>query len=113
MTLWLLKGNYEAPGWKKLEQDAKAETIDVVMFDRLAWALIRAEEAPDGYEGMEATAPPDGLYLNPYGSPAYVVACQLVDGPMDVIEAIGHEAKEALEKVGDPDTTLERLGRVF
>ncbi len=113
MALWLLKGEYEAPGWKKLEQDAKDETIDVVMFDRLAWALIEADEAPEGYEGLEPTAPPDGLYLNPYGTPAYVVDGKLVDGPMDVIEALGADAKAALATVGDPDTTLERLGRVY
>jgi hypothetical protein len=113
MTLWLLKGEYEAPGWQKLEQDSKADAIDVVMFDRLAWALIEADQAPDGYEGLEPTTPPDGLYLSPYGSPAYVVNRKLVDGPMEVIEALGSEAKVTLEKVGDPDTTLERLGRVF
>jgi hypothetical protein len=54
--LWLLKGAYEAPGWKDLERDSKAGEVDVVMFDRLAWAMLEADEAPKGYEGLEPSA---------------------------------------------------------
>ena len=70
--LWLLKGDYDAPGWRDLERDSKAEAVDLLMFDRLAWALVRAAEAPSQYQGLNPTPPPDGLYLDPYGRPVYL-----------------------------------------
>lgn len=111
--LWLLRGAYEAPGWKDLERDAKAGTTEVVMFDRLAWALVEADEAPTGYEGLEPGIPADGLYISPDGIPLYMAGGKEVPGPHEVLAALGPEAQEMLEKVGDPDTTLERLGRSY
>jgi hypothetical protein len=111
--LWLLRGNYEAPGWKDLERDAKADVTDVVLFDRLGWALVNAAEAPDQYEGMQVSEPPDGLYLDPNGVPMYLVNRQEVASAKEVIEALGAEAAEMLEKTGDAHTALERLGKVY
>ncbi len=111
--LWLLKGGPEAPGWRQLEQDAKAGTTDVVHFDRHAWALVEAEAAPSGYEGFEAVEPPDGLYVDPNGSPLYLVAGRPVPRAEDVIEALGEQARALVEKLGDPDRVLERLGRAY
>jgi hypothetical protein len=112
-TLWLLKGEYKAPGWRDLERDAKADKIDVVLFDRLAWALINAEEGPTQYEGLVPTEPPDGLYIDANGVPVYVVNRKEVAGPQDVINALGSEAEKLMEKIGDPDTVIERLGRAY
>ena len=111
--LWLLKGNPDTVGWRDLERDAKAGEINVEMFDRHAWALIRAEQAPTAYEGFEVVPPPDGLYVDPVGSPMYLVGGEIVDGPQQVIAALGAPAQELLEKLGDPITVLERLGRAF
>ena len=111
--LWLLRGALDAPGWKLLQADQKAEKVDIVHLDPPVWALVRADQPPAGYEGLDATEPRDGLYLDPNGSPMYVAAGQPVKGPLDVIHALGGEAGALLEKIKDPDVVLERLGRVF
>lgn len=111
--LWLLKGDYDAPGWKDLERDSKADAVDLLMFDRLAWALVRAAEAPRRYEGLEPTEPPDGLYLDANGRPIYLVGGREVEGPDEVIDALGEPARALLEAIDDPDAVLERLGRVY
>ena len=111
--LWLLKGEYDAPGWKNLERDSKAGAVDLLMFDRLAWALVRSAEAPDQYQGLTPTPPADGLYIDPYGRPIYLVEGREVAGPEEVLATLGDEARELCETIDDPDTVLERLGRVY
>ncbi len=112
-SLWLLRGNLDAPGWKDLEKDAKADEVDLLIFDRAAWALIAAEEAPTKYEGLVPVEPRTGLYVSEQGQPIYVVDGKEVRGPLDVIKALGTEAEQLLEKIGDPDTVLDRLGKAF
>ena len=111
--LWLLKGTPEAPGWKNLEKDARSEEIDVVLFDRDAWALLYADEAPTKYEGLAPSEPADGLYIDNNGRPCYVVARKEVRGPMELIAALGPEAEALLKTIGDPDIVIERLGRSY
>jgi hypothetical protein len=111
--LWLLKGTPEAPGWKNLEKDARSEAIDVVLFDRDAWALLYADEAPTQYEGLAPSEPADGLYIDNNGRPCYVVDGKEVRGALEVIAALGAEAEALLKKLGDPDVVLERLGRSY
>ena len=93
--------------------DAKADAIDVLLFDRAAWALIRAAEPPQGYEGMTATAPPDGMYIDTHGRAVFVVDQHTVPGPEEVLATLGETAQEVLERVKDPVTALERLGRTY
>lgn len=111
--LWLMKADPDAPGWRDLERDAKADAIDVIHFDRHAWALVEAERAPSGYDGFEIGHPPDGLYVDPNGRPLYLVGGREVPRAEDVIEALGADAKALLGKLGDPDRVLERLGRAY
>jgi hypothetical protein len=111
--LWLLKGGYEAPGWKDLERDAKDGTTDVTHFDRLAWALVYADEAPTRYEGLEPTEPSSGMYVDPNGVPVYIVDGKEVADGRQVIAALGEEAEKVLEQTKDPDMALDRLGRAF
>lgn len=111
-ALWLLQGPYEAPGWKSLEADSKAKKVDLLLFDRAAWAVMRAPAAPTQYEGLAPVTPPDGLYLDDQGRGIYVVGGQLVPSAREVVAALGPEAQELLKKLGDADTVLERLGRV-
>jgi hypothetical protein len=111
--LWLLKGPYEAPGWKALEADSRAKKADVLLFDRSAWALLRAPDAPAQYEGLAATQPADGLYLDDQGRGIYVAGGKQAQGPHDVLAAMGEQAQDLLRKIGDPDAVLERLGRVY
>ncbi|HEY6002453.1 MAG TPA: hypothetical protein VIV57_06225 [Anaeromyxobacter sp.] len=111
-ALWLLEGPYEAPGWKLLEADSRGKKIDLLLFDRTAWALLRALAAPTQYEGLAPATPPDGLYLDDHGRGIYVVAGQQVPSAREVIAALGPQAQELLEKLRDPDTVLERLGKV-
>ena len=112
-SLWLLRGPFEAPGWKLLEADSRAGKTDLLVFDRAAWALLRAPEAPTKYEGLPATTPSDGLYLDDHGRGIYVADGRQVQGPKEVLARLGEEAAEFLAQIGDPDTVLERLGRVF
>ncbi|HEY6098957.1 MAG TPA: hypothetical protein VIW03_05980 [Anaeromyxobacter sp.] len=111
-ALWLLQGPYEAPGWKPLEADSRAKKVDLLLFDRAAWALVQAPAAPSQYEGLAPTVPPDGLYLDDQGRGIYVVGGRQVRGAREVLATLGPEAQELLEKIGDADTVLERLGRV-
>jgi len=112
-TLWLIRGDYDAPGWKALREDLKAETLDVVHLDPRVWALVRAAHPPQGYEGLETVAPPDGIYVDPQGNPLYLVDCMMVKDPREVIAALGKEAESLLAKLGDPDRVLELMGRAF
>jgi len=111
--LWLLKGDHDAPGWKLLEQDSKAEKVDLVLFDRDAWAIVKAAQSPTQYEGLVPKEPPDGMYVSQQGYPVYVVGCQEVRGPYEVIAALGEQAVAMLEELEDPTVVLERLGRAF
>ncbi len=112
-TMWLLKGTHDANGWAALEADARAEKIEVLLFDRDAWALVKAAEGPTQYEGLVPMAPPDGLYLDNQGRNIYLVSGERVQGAKEVLAALGPAAKEMLEKLGDADTALDRMGRVY
>jgi hypothetical protein len=111
--LWMLKGPHEAPGWGPLEKDARSDKLDVLLFDRDAWALVRADAAPTQYEGLVPASAPTGLYLDNQGRPVYVADGSQVAGPRDVIATLGEAAQELLGQLRDPDLVLERLGRVY
>jgi hypothetical protein len=111
--LWLLKGDHEAPGWDELRRDLKEDKVDIRHLDPKVWALIRAAEAPSGYEGLHAEIPADGMYIDPNGSPSFVLDAEFTESAHDVIEALGQEAKDLLERLGNAETVLERLGRVY
>lgn len=111
-ALWLLEGPYEAPGWKPLEADSRASKVELLLFDRAAWALVQAPEAPRQYAGLEPVAPPDGLYLDDQGRGIYAVGGKQVRSAREVVAALGAPAEELLQKLGDADVVLERLGRV-
>ena len=112
-ALWLLRGPREAPGWGPLEGDARGDVIDVVLFDRDGWALIRADAPPTKYAGLVPGPPPDGLYLDTQGRSVYLVGGVQVAGAREVLAALGPEAQALFQKIGDPDAALERLGRVY
>ncbi len=113
-ALWLLEGPRTAPGWGPLEADSRGNQVDLLLFDREGWALLRAPEAPTKYDGLVPTSPPrDGLYLDSQGHAIYIAAGKVVKGPREVLATLGAQAEELLRKVGDPDAVLERLGRVY
>lgn len=111
--LWLLSGPHDAPGWKSLRADHEAENVSIVHLDPPVWALLEADEVPSGYEGLAASDPRDGLYLDPNGSPLYVVGCHTVRRAADVVQALGDEARSLMERLKDADAVLDRLGRVY
>lgn len=111
--LWLLKGPNEALGWRALRTAHEEERVDIVHLDPQVWALIRADEAPTGYDGLAAVEPQDGLYLDPNGSPLYLAGGEIVKTALEVVHALGDDARDLLAKIGDADTVLERLGRAF
>lgn len=110
---WLLKGDIEAPGWNALRKDYDDKKVEIVHLDPKVWAMIEADEPPAGYEGLLTSEPVDGLYLDPNGSALYLVDGAVVKTAEEVISALGEDAVEMLEKIGDPHTTLQRLGRAF
>ena len=111
--IWLIRGEPDAAGWEVLREDSKEERVDIIHLDPRVWALLRAEAAPDGYEGLESIEPPDGLYLDPQGRPLYLVGGEVVDSPEEVIATLGERAQRLLDEVGDPVVVLERMGKVF
>jgi hypothetical protein len=111
--LYLLRGGPAAAGWRRLEREAKDQKIDLVSYDRDRWALLNAEEPPEGYAEMEVADPADGRYLDNHGRPTYVVGNEEVRDARAVVAVLGDEAQELLGKLKDPDVVLERLGRSY
>jgi hypothetical protein len=111
--IWIMRGDLEAPGWQALRQDYQDEKIDIIHLDPKVWAIVNADQAPSGYEGLHAEAPQDGMYIDPNGSPLYLVDGRVVQSADEVLAALGEDAAAMKEKAGDATTALERLGRVF
>lgn len=111
--LWLLKGDLDAPGWQSLRADYDAEQVEIVHLDPKVWALVQADTPPESYDGLQATEPPDGVYVDPNGNPLYLVDGAAVADGMAVVGALGDEASRLLEALGDADRVLERLGRAY
>jgi len=110
---WLFKGELSAPGWNTLRKDYDDEKVEIVHLDPKVWAMIEADEPPQGYDGLRYEEPRDGLYLDPQGNALYMVDGDVVTTAEEVIAALGDEAKTMLEKIGDAHTVLQRLGRAF
>ena len=110
---WLLKGDLNAPGWNTLRKDYDDKKIEIVHLDPKVWAMIEADDPPVGYDGLTAVEPVDGLYLDPNGNALYLVDGAVVRTAEEVIAALGDDALELLEKIGDPHTVLQRVGRSF
>ena len=77
------------------------------------WAILRSDQQPQGYQGLSAAEPTDGMYLDPNGSPLYLANGQVVAGAREVISALGVDAEKLLERLGEPEAVLEHLGRAF
>ena len=111
--IWILRGAHEAPGWNQLRKAYEDEKVDIIHLDAKVWAIINAEEEPTGYEGLSAGEPADGMYIDPNGSPLYLADGEIMPSAEAVIESLGPEAQEVLQKTGNAETTLERLGKVY
>jgi hypothetical protein len=111
--LWLMRGSLDAPGWNTLRADYEADKVDIIHLDPKVWAVVRADEPPKGYDGLEAVIPTDGMYLDPNGSPLYLAEREPVPTPDDVVTVLGDEAKRLLDEIGDATVVLERLGRIY
>jgi hypothetical protein len=111
--LWILRGDLDAPGWNVLRKDYEDEEVDIIHLDPKVWAIIEGDQAPTGYEGLEAHEPADGMYVDPNGSPLYVVDGAIVPDANAVVTTLGDEATALFEQIGDAVAVLERLGRVF
>ena len=110
--LFLVSGSHQQKGWKQLEQEAKEGKVDVLLFDRDAWALVFDEQEP-AYPEMKTSLPENGLYVSQAGNYVYVVDQQEVPSATEVIQALGPDAREMFQKIGDGDLVLQRLGRAF
>lgn len=111
--LWILRGEHEAPGWNQLRKAYEDEKVDIIHLDAKVWAIIDDEEEPTGFEGLTASEPADGMYIDPNGSPLYIANGEILKSAEEVVRALGDKAQELLETTGDAETTLERIGRVF
>ncbi len=112
-TIWMLRGDHQAPGWNELRKAYEEEKVEIIHLDAKVWAIIDAEEEPTGYQGLTASRPADGMYIDPNGTPLYLVGGSVVTSAEEVIDGLGQEAREMMEKVGDAGTALERLRRVY
>jgi len=112
-NLWILRGAHEAPGWNELRKDYEDENVDIIHLDAKVWAVIDAKEAPTGYGGLNAEEPADGMYIDPNGSPLFLFAGEVVATADALVSALGSEAEELMEKIGQAETVLERLGKVY
>ena len=111
--LWILRGAHEAPGWNQLRKAYEDEKVDIIHLDAQVWAIINADEAPTGYEDLHAEEPADGMYIDPNGSPLFLVAGTVVTSAEAVVESLGQEARDLLADDGEGTAVLERLGKVF
>lgn len=111
--LWLVSGPPDEKGWIQLRADHESEVVDVLHLDPGRWALVHADAAPEGYEGLTARVPTDGMYLDPHGRPCYVLGAREVHSARAVLAGLDDSARELLDRMGDPDMVLERLGRAF
>jgi len=111
--LWILRGAHEAPGWNQLRKAYEDEKVDIIHLDAKVWAIIDAEDEPSGYDGLNAQDPADGMYIDPNGSPLFLVGGEVLISADALIEALGPEAQEMRDKTGDAETALERLRKVF
>ena len=111
--LWILRGAHEAPGWNQLRKAYEDEKVDIIHLDAKVWAIINAEDEPSDFEGLSTGDPADGMYIAPNGSPLFLAGGEILASAEAVIEALGPEAQEMLEKTGNAETALERLRKVF
>jgi hypothetical protein len=111
--LWILRGPHEAPGWNQLREAYEDEKVDIIHLDAKVWAILSDEEEPSGYEGLNAEDPADGMYIDPNGSPLFLVGGEVLTSAEAVIEALGPEAQEMLEETGNAEAALQRLRKVF
>lgn len=111
--LWIIEGEHDAPGWKTLLADAKAEKLDWRLLDRDAFVIVEADEPPTQYEGMVPAAPVDGLYIDQQGNHLYIVDRGQVAGPDELFEALGDEAKKLRDELGDHLVALQQLGKAY
>lgn len=113
MKLWILRGPHEAPGWNQLRKKYEDEEVEIIHLDAKVWAIIDAEEEPTGFDGLQATDPADGMYIDPNGSPLFLLGGGVVKTAEELIEGLGDAAREMYQKTGDAEITLQRIGRVF
>ena len=113
MKLWILRGPHEAPGWNELRKAYEDEKVEIIHLDAKVWAIIDSEEQPSGYEGLTASEPADGMYIDPNGSPLYLLGGVVVTTAEELINGLGDQAREMYSATGDADVTLQRIGRVF
>ena len=112
-SYWFMTGDFGAPGWDALRKDYDDKKVEIVHLDPKVWAMIEADDSPTGYEGLTASEPADGLYLDPQGNALYMVGGAVVRTAEEVVAALGGEAAAMLDKIGDAHTVLQRLGRAF
>ncbi len=112
-TIWILRGDHEAPGWQELRTAYEDEKVEIIHLDAKVWAIIDSEKEPTGYEGLTASQPADGMYIDPNGTPLYLVGGNIVTSAEELIQGLGQDAMDMMEKVGDAGRALERLGKVY
>jgi len=112
-SYWFMTGDFGAPGWDALRKDYDDKKVEIVHLDPKVWAMIEADDPPFGYDGLTAAQPADGLYLDPQGNALYMVDGAVVRTAEEVVAALGDEATEMLNKIGDAHTVLQRMGRAF
>ena len=87
--LWILRGAHEASGWNQLRKAYEDEKVEIIHLDAKVWAIIDAEEEPTGYQGLSASRPADGMYIDPNGTPLFLVGGRVATSAKEVVEGLG------------------------
>ena len=95
------------------DRDGDGKPDHIIHLDAKVWAIIDAEEAPTDYEDLRAEEPADGMYIDPNGSPLFLVGGVVVTSADAVVESLGEKARDLLADVGEATVVLERLGKVY
>ena len=66
-----------------------------------------------GYDGLHAEEPADGMYIDPNGSPLFLLKGEVVATAEALVSALGRRAEDLMEQTGQAETVLERLGMVY
>jgi hypothetical protein len=112
-NLWIMLGELECPGWNELRKDYQDEKIEIIHLDPKVWAIVEADDPPTAYQGLRAETPADGMYIDPNGTPLYLLGGRILGSAEELVEGLGDEATDLLSRTGSAEAALERLGRVY
>jgi len=113
---WILRGAHAAPGAPTnmaSRNERKTDRFTGPPQKTLPRRSSTTMPSPTDYEDLHAEEAADGMYIDPNGTPLFLVGGTIVASAEAVVETLGQEAQDLLADVGEGIVVLERLGKVF